>query len=174
MTTTRKYAKGTDVTVRQSLAELEDLIERFAGNQPSGFGYATQGRVTTVQFEIRNRRVRLSIHLPDLETYRMVGINQHVRAQRTDAETKAAWQREVNRLWRSLVDVVKAKLVAIDDGITTFEAEFLANLVLPSGDTIGERMAVDLETTLRTGELPPLMPGMPASAKVIAIWGGSR
>jgi len=167
--TTRKYARGTEVSVRQSLAELEDLIERFSGGEPTEFAYGTTGSISTVQFGIRGRRVRLSIRLPSFEDYRYTALNQHARATRTDAQTHDAWQREVNRLWRSLVDVVKANLVAIDDGIITVEAAFLAGLVLPSGETVGERMAVDLETTLRTGDLPPLMPGLPAAAKVIAL-----
>lgn len=173
--TTRKYAQGTNVSIRQSLAELEDLVERFSGDEPTEFAYGTTGNVSTVQFGIRGRRVRLSIRLPDLESFRSyTRSNQHASwaDKRTDAQVRALWDQETRRLWRSLVDVVKAKLVAIDDGITTLEAEFLSGLVLPSGETVGERMAPDLEATLRTGELPLLMPGLPPAAKVIALDSG--
>lgn len=175
--TTRKYAKGTEVSVRQSLAELEDLIERFAGGQPTAFAYGTMGNVATVQFEIRGRRVRLSLRLPDEEAFRFTEKQNQFsswKVERTATQIRTEREREVKRLWRSLVDVVKAKLVAIDDGITTLEAEFLGSLVLPSGETVGERMAVDLEATLKTGELPPLMPGLPSAPRVIAIGEGRR
>lgn len=170
---TRKYAQGTMISARRSIAELEDLIDRFSGGEPTEFSYGTVGGMAGIQFGLRGRRIRLRIILPDLESFREVTLNQYASSLRlrSDADTKNLWQREVDRLWRSMVDVVKAKLVAIDDGITTLEAEFLSGLVLPSGETVGERMAVDLDAVLRTGELPALMPGLPAHGRVIAIGG---
>jgi hypothetical protein len=37
-----------------------------------------------------------------------------------------------------LVAVVKAKLVAVEDNISTLEREFVADLVLPNGQTMHE------------------------------------
>lgn len=174
--TTRKYAKNTEVSARQSMAELEDLLERFGGGQPTAFAYGSSGGRASVQFDIRGRRVRLHLALPGPESFRHgERSNQSAtwRIERTPAQMRAMHEAEARRLWRSLVDVVKAKLVAIDDGISTLEGEFLSNLVLPSGETVGERMADDLEATLRTGELPPLMPGLPRGGRVIELTGRS-
>jgi hypothetical protein len=59
--------------------------------------------------------------------------------------------------WRALVLAIKAKLEAVEAGITTFETEFLAHIVLPDGRTVGEHAIPKLEETLR-GEIPRLLP----------------
>ena len=43
-------------------------------------------------------------------------------------------------------------------GIVTFEEEFLAHLVLPGGQTVGERLGPELDA-IDSGDLPPLLPG---------------
>ena len=40
----------------------------------------------------------------------------------------------------------------------TFEEEFLAHLVLPGGQTVGERLGPELDA-IDSGDLPPLLPG---------------
>ena len=57
----------------------------------------------------------------------------------------------------------------VDDGLSSVETEFLANIMLPGGETVGERIAPDIHEASRTGQLPPLMPGLPRPARVTAI-----
>lgn len=58
--------------------------------------------------------------------------------------------------------VIQAKLEAVEAGITTFEDEFLAHLVLPSGETFGEWAAPQLERAYITGAMPSSLLGLPA------------
>lgn len=51
--------------------------------------------------------------------------------------------------------IIKAKLVAIDSGITEFETEFLAHIVLPSGETVGGWVLPQVERAYEVGEIPP-------------------
>jgi len=51
---------------------------------------------------------------------------------------------------------VKAKLEAVDSGITTFEAEFLAHFVIPGGGTFGEYAIPQIEEVSKTGQMPLL------------------
>jgi hypothetical protein len=70
----------------------------------------------------------------------------------------AAWEQACRQRWRALALVVKAKLEAVECGISTFEEEFLAWMMLPDGSTVGDRMLPQLETAYRTGQMPPLLP----------------
>ncbi len=56
----------------------------------------------------------------------------------TERQAQEAYEAEVRRRWRALAAVIKAKLVAVEDNISTMEQEFLAYVVLPNGQTLGE------------------------------------
>jgi hypothetical protein len=64
--------------------------------------------------------------------------------------------------WRALALVIKAKLEAVESGITTFEEEFLAHIVLPDGTTLGQWAAPRLAHVYDTGAMPPMLPGGPS------------
>ena len=54
--------------------------------------------------------------------------------------------------------VIKAKLEAVESGISIFEEEFLAHLVLPDGKTVGQFMLPQVEAAYETGKMPKLLP----------------
>jgi hypothetical protein len=60
---------------------------------------------------------------------------------------------------------VKAKLEAVESGITTFEAEFLAHFGVPGGGTFGEWAIPQLEKASRTGKMPTL--ALPVSSEIL-------
>jgi hypothetical protein len=62
------------------------------------------------------------------------------RRRRTKRQAAEAYEAECRRRRQALAAVIKAKLVAVEDGISTntHEAEFLAYVVLSDGRTIGE------------------------------------
>ena len=60
--------------------------------------------------------------------------------------------------------VIKAKLEAVEAGITTFDEEFLAHIVMPGGHSIGQFVIPRLEEVYRTGQAALLLPG-PAKAQ---------
>ena len=43
-------------------------------------------------------------------------------------------------------------------GITEFEEEFLAHIVLPNGGTVGRWMLPQVKSAYDTGDMPPLLP----------------
>ena len=55
--------------------------------------------------------------------------------------------------------MLKAKLEAVEAGITTIEQEFLADMVLPGDGTVGEVLLPRLDEALNTGRMPNLLPG---------------
>lgn len=73
--------------------------------------------------------VRFEVPIPtDPAEYRRTKGGQ----TRTPAQQERALEAEVRRRWRALLLCIKGKLEAVESGITTFEEEFLAHLVLPT------------------------------------------
>lgn len=111
------------------------------------FGITKKGMMndeftSSIAFSVNNVAYRVSILTPDINTKEFMYDGRNSR--RTPVQQKAAWDAENRRRWRSLVLVMKAKLVAIEDKITTFEEEFLAHAVTDDGRTVYERLAPQL------------------------------
>lgn len=47
----------------------------------------------------------------------------------------------------------------VGDGLSTVEREFLADVMTPNGQTVGDILAPELEVIGRSGKVPALMPG---------------
>jgi hypothetical protein len=82
------------------------------------------------------------------------------RRMRSSAEAEKAWEQVCRQKWRALALVVKAKLEAVESGITTFEEEFLAHIVLPDGRTFGAWARPQLNEAYATRRMPALLPGV--------------
>lgn len=65
-------------------------------------------------------------------------------------------EKEERRLWRALAMAIKAKLVIASEGIETFDEVFLANIVTPSGETVGERIIADVQAMIENGKNKPI------------------
>jgi hypothetical protein len=156
MTAGRAYAAGTDVPADRSRAEIERALTRFGA---TGFGYAwSEGHgAAHIVFEAHERRIRFSLPMPDIAERRFSVDGRGHR--RSPSSARAAHEQEVRRLWRALLLVIKAKLESSASGITTFEEEFLAHIVLPDGATVGEWAAPQLDKVYSGGQMPALMPG---------------
>lgn len=69
--------------------------------------------------------------------------------------TKAKVDAATRQRWRVLVLVLKAKLEAVASGISTLEAEFLANVVMHDGRTIGQAILPRMNEAVESGRLLP-------------------
>jgi len=54
---------------------------------------------------------------------------------------------------------------AVESGISVFEDEFLANIVLPSGESAGDWMRPQIAEAYRIGTMPALLPMLPSPSK---------
>lgn len=146
-----RYAQDTSVSVGKSRAEIEDTLTRYGADQ---FGYMTGANAAQVAFCFRGWTVRFRLPLPDREQFRSTPTG---RRRRSDADVAKAWEQACRQRWRALALAIKAKLEAVECGITTFEEEFLAHLVLPTGETMGQYALPRLEQVRRgEGEVPKL------------------
>ena len=82
----------------------------------------------------------------------------HVLPRSKPEAIENAYEQAVRQRWRALALVIKAKLEAVESGITVFDKEFMAHIVLPDGKTVGEHMLPQIESSYETGSMPPLLP----------------
>lgn len=146
-----RYAEDTSVSTDRSRAEIERTVRRYGA---SSFAYGWDDDRAQIEFVRERLRVRLVVPMPDAKSAEFT--RTPTGKTRSVAQAEAAWEQACRQRWRALALVVKAKLEAVDAGITTFEAEFLAHLVLPTGETIGARFADDV-AELGAGGAPSLL-----------------
>lgn len=147
------YAAHTDVPVERSRAELERTLNRYGA---TAFGYMTEPGRAVIMFESHDRRIRFDLPLPRPDDRQYT---HHSRGAKTPAAAAAAWEQACRQRWRALNLAVKAKLEAVESGIAEFEDEFLAYLVLPNGQTVGDFTRPQIAKAYENHTMPALMPG---------------
>jgi hypothetical protein len=153
------YAKGTSVAVDRSEAEIRALLRRYGA---TGFIIGESMGRAQIAFEMHDRRVIMRLVLPERSEKRF----HQTAARRTTRSPEVAlqlWEQACREKWRSLVLALKAKLEAVQSGIETFDQAFMAHIMLPSGDTIGEWASrEENQRALFSANHPPLLPGAAA------------
>lgn len=108
-------------------------------------------------FTMAGRQIRFILPLPERqakEYWYTPGRGQ----RRTDEAAHAAWEQACRARWRALYLIIKAKLEAVEAGISTVEREFLYDIVLPDGRTAGEWMVPQITEAYETGRMPDMLP----------------
>ncbi|EUA65496.1 hypothetical protein I553_10793 [Mycobacterium xenopi 4042] len=117
----------------RSRAEIERTLQRYGAR---GFMYGWDETRAVLGFIIHDRQVRFILPLPDRDDPEF---NRTATGrQRTAKAAGEAYEQAVRQRWRALALVIKSKLEAVETGIVDFTSEFLAHLVLPSGETVGD------------------------------------
>lgn len=150
-----RYAATTDVSSSRSRDEIEITLTRYGADQ---FMYGWQDDAAMIAFRMAGRHIKFVLPMPAKGERRFT---HHSRGARTPDAALKEWERAVRQKWRALALVVKAKLEAVDSGIALFEDEFMANIVLPSGDTVGDFMRPQIAEAYRIGTAPKLLPLLP-------------
>ena len=145
-----KYASFTTVSPERSRIEIERTLARYGAKQ---FAYGWGIDAAMIGFQFENRLIRFQLRLPKPNEIR-------TPKGRRPHNMNKAHEHHVRQQWRALALALKAKLELVESGITTFEQEFLAHVVLPDGQTFGEWAAPQLASAYRDHKMPPLlMPG---------------
>lgn len=155
-----RYASGTEVSVEKSRAEIEKLITRY-GATSTAFMNAP-GRAM-ILFEAEQRRIVFELPLPDINDKRF-SATPAGRRQLDPSRRHAVWEQACRQAWRALALVIKAKLEAVAAGITTFEDEFLAHIVMPDGVSVGKHIKPVIQAWYTGGHMKPLLPPPPKRA----------
>ena len=151
-----KYAAQTTVPVERSVAEIKRVLDRYGATQ---FGYAEDAlrSLASVQFAAQGRHVRFVLQLPDRCNKQYC---RNSRAPRKPAVALKAWEQACRQRWRALSLCIKAKLEAVEAGISAFEEEFLAHIILPGGQSVGQLMQPQIADAYQNGNLPPGITGL--------------
>jgi hypothetical protein len=147
------YAEGTSVTAERSQQEISATLRRYGA---AGFMFGEDNGRAVVAFRAHDRMVRFVLPL-DIDR-RQFSTTPSGRS-RDAASIDKAIQGEHRRRWRALALAIKAKLEVVETGIASFEDEFLANLVLPDGSTVGDWAQPQIAAAYESGHMPSLLPG---------------
>lgn len=145
------YATTTSVSPGRSREEIERLLARYGADQ---FAYGWDADRAVVMFRMRGRHIRFTLPMPDRSDRQIA--HTPTGRKRAAGEAEKALEQAQRARWRSLVLIVKAKLEAVESGVTTFEDEWLAYIVLPDGLTVGTAIGTGVADAYRTGQMPSL------------------
>lgn len=151
-----RYAKNTKVAASRSRDEIERIVTRYGA---SGFAYAWKGKNAMVSFMFNGLQISHKIEMPDVDDpeFTQTPTGRYCKSQEI---IQKKWEQATRQKWRALALVVKAKLEAIDSGISSMEDEFLAWIVTPDGKQIRDHVLGYLDD-YRKGNMPKLlMPGV--------------
>lgn len=149
-----RYAAATEVPSDRSRSEIERTLRRYGA---TAFAYGWEGSQAQVGFKLADRQIKFRLPLPDpaSEEFTLTPTGK----DRSESAAEAAYEQAVRQRWRALALVIKAKLEAVEAGISTVEQEFMSAVMLPSGQTVGEWLGPQLGAVYARESMPALLPG---------------
>lgn len=142
------FATQTSVPAPRTQEEIRRTLDKY---KASGFMFGEANGQALCAFEMKGRRIKFVLALPvpgqpsPTNKYRKMSLEECAQRTRT--------------AWRCLLLAIKAKLECAESGISTFEQEFMAHIVMPNGQTLGEAIIPQIDKAYSTGEMPPLLGG---------------
>lgn len=126
----KRFAETTIVPVEKSQSDVKAQVRRVGADQIAVYEAADR---SSIAFRVESRFYRITVPV------------------RTDSPNAL---QEERRAWRLLLLLVKAKCEAVREGATTIEREFLADMLMPDGSTVGEWSSDQLKLAYESGKMP--------------------
>lgn len=149
-----QYAKGTEVPVDRSLAEIRRTLKRYGA---TSFTTHEEEGLALIGFAMNGRQVRFLLKLPDPNNREFTRTPTTGRP-RTAAMAEAEYEKAVKRVYRVFSVATLAMLEMTASGLVTFEELFLPFTVLPGGQTVGEAVGDKVAQAYETKQVPALLP----------------
>ncbi len=130
--------------------ELDALLKKHGAAQRAFMDDDAKGEAV-VMFTLRERQFRLAIPLPKLDAFKRV-CSRRSWKDATPEQQRKAHEQACRERWRAVVLLVKAKLELIALGVSSAEREFLADLVLPDGMRVHDRLKLAISDTYQSGK----------------------
>lgn len=135
---------------KAAMNDMQKLLEGFGA---SSFGIMEdfdRGEVI-VQFTWRKRRISIKA---SAKGYAAAWLRAHphtyrMKTTKTEHERRALKQANLS-VWSILRDWIKGQVTAIEVGMLSFEGAFLGQILLPTGETVLER--IEQSDLLRIGQ----------------------
>lgn len=141
------FAATTSVPASRSQEEIRRTLEKYGA---TGFMFGESGGQALCAFEMKGRRIKFVMELP---VYGEALTKSRHRMSQDQCAQK------IRSSWRRLLLAIKAKLECAESGISTFEQEFMAHIVMPDGKTIGQVILPQIDSAYKSGVMPPLLLG---------------
>lgn len=151
---TARYAAQTAVSPEKSRGEIEKTLANYGAKQ---FMYGWGEDQAVLAFVVHDRQIRFILPLPDRKDLKY-WTTPSGKWSRTEEQARSAWDQDVRQCWRALLLVIKAKLEAVEAQIVSFEQEFLAHIVLPEGNLVGDIVLPKIEEAYVSGGPVDLLP----------------
>ena len=145
-----KYANKTVVSPEKSQAEIQNTLRKYGADR---FGTMEEKTKAHVMFEYSGLSIQISVDLPTKADF----IKTKAGNSRSKNAIDASYDQAIRQKWRSLYLMIKAKLVGIEDNITTIEKEFMAFVIMPDGMPLSTHILPKLQTMVKTGKMPKLL-----------------
>ena len=145
-----RYASSTSVSVPQSQVEIQSILRKYGANR---FGTMEDEQYAYVMFEYHKLMIQIRITKPDEKEFQTTATGRARDEYKIQQEVEQA----IKQRWRALLLAVKAKLEAVESGISTIEQEFMAFVVMPDGQTLAEHIIPRLAEIAETGKMPKML-----------------
>lgn len=152
------YAENTEISVERSIAEIVGLIKKAGAVRVAQIEEPDR---VAVQFFLLDRMLRFTVALPNVNDIPQT--SPAGRYRDNAARVKIAIQMRKQRA-RALLLVIKAKLESVESGVESFEEAFLAHVVTPSGETVGDWLIPQIGEAYRSGAVPTRLLPAPEEA----------
>ena len=118
------------------------MLQRYGATQFTfGEGIVEGRTLVGVEFATAHHTVRLRVALKQPDEKSVTAKARRARTKTLGEIRAEADEQEAKRVWRVIAHNLKARMVAVEEGVESFEEAFLAHIVTPGGDTIYERLA---------------------------------
>ena len=144
------YAVNTSVSPEKSQEEIKKTLRKYGADR---FGVMEEKNKAYVMFEYSNLLIQLTIDLPNKEEFKYTETGR----ERNKNSIESQLDQAIKQRWRALLLAIKAKLEAIECGISTIEKEFMAFVMMPDGQSLSEHIIPRLQEISKTGKMPKLL-----------------
>lgn len=162
-----RYASETSVPVEKSRAEIESTLIKYGAQE---FHSGWKEDAAMIGFRLGALFIRFVLPIPPRTERRFTHKKSRYgyEVKRSELQQEAEHKQEVRQRWRALLLTIKAKLEAVECGISSIEQEFLAFIVMPNQMTLGEFIIdhSDAMTLIRGGNMPLMLTGPKATPDV--------
>ena len=125
---------------RSAMDDIRKTIQAFGCSKFAPMEDFAEGKVI-IQFEYRGRMVQVSA---SAKGYAAAWLKENpysnrMRITKVEHERRALDKGQI-AVWSILRDWIKGQLTAVETGILSFDAAFLGQILLPTGETVHERI----------------------------------
>lgn len=147
------FAENTSVSVSKTKGEIDALLRRRGA---TGFGFFEEKTQAIIVFEMKDRRIRFNLPLPDRDADKFK-YDGHKRL-RSPEKRYEAWEQVCRSRWRALFLCIKAKMESVESNIESFDDAFLSHIQMPDGYSVGEHVRPAIKQAYLTNTMQPLLP----------------